>query len=240
MENFLRWIEKILGFIKNYGFINILESCLIIILFSLTMAIAFNPKETINQIMEIVHTVEQDKHSAEEEIRKAINPIISSILDKAIIDMNCDRAFIMEGHNGKSSSSGLGFYYVDMTYESCRINDINESIYWQYTNMPTSIFPFFDYLDTNRYFYGSVEELSVIDPKIAQKIKSNHTNFIVTVEIPKEIAANSFIGILGFSYKEPPTKSQAEIKNYMLEVRRKLRILLSLTSLENVNLEQFK
>lgn len=240
MENFLRWIEKILGFIKNYGFINILKSCIIIILFSFTMAIAFNPKETITQIMEVVHSVETTKHSSEEEVRKAINPIITKILDKAIIDMGCDRAFVMEGHNGKSNSIGLGFYFVDMTYESLKVRDLNESIYWQYTNMPTSIFPFFDYMDTKRYFYGPVDSLYEIDPKVAQKVASNDIKFLVAVEIPKENSANNFIGILGFSYKEAPTKSQEEIKNYMLDVRRKLRILLSLTSLENVNLDQFK
>ena len=240
MENFLRWVEKILGFIKKYGFINILKSCIIVIVFSFTMSIAFNPKQTISMVVDTVHSVEQTKHESSEEIRKAINPIIIKILDKAIIDMGCDRAFIMEGHNGKSNSIGLGFYFVDMTYESCKIKDLKEAVYWQYTNMPTSIFPFFDYMDSKRYFYGPVDSLSSIDPKVAQKVYENGTKFIVAVEIPRENSANSFIGILGFSYKGNPPKSQEEIKNYMLDVRRKLRILLSLTSLENVNLDQFK
>lgn len=52
MENFLQWIEKILEFLKNYGFLNIIKSCILIILFAFTVNIAFNPKETIKTIIE--------------------------------------------------------------------------------------------------------------------------------------------------------------------------------------------
>lgn len=111
------------------------------------MAIAFNPRETISMIVKTVHSIEEENHVSNEEIRKRINPIINELLDNSLRDLNCDRAFIMEGHNGKANASGLGFYYVDMTYERCRRTTLDNSIYWQYKNMPTSIFPFFNYLD---------------------------------------------------------------------------------------------
>lgn len=240
MENFLQWIEKILGFLKNYGFLNIIKSCIVIILFAFTMAIAFNPRETISMIVKTVHSIEEENHASNKEIRQRINPIINELLDNSLRDLNCDRAFIMEGHNGKANASGLGFYYVDMTYERCRRTTLDNSIYWQYKNMPTSIFPFFNYLDQKRYFYGDVEELSKIDYKLAQMINVNKTNFIVTVEIPGENSANRFIGILGYSFENYPTLTQEQIKNYMLEVRRRVKILLSLTSLNGVDLEKYK
>lgn len=223
MENFLQWIEKILGFLKNYGFLNIIKSCIVIILFAFTMAIAFNPKETITNIIELVHTIEDEKHATSEEIRRHVNPVINELLDNSIRDIGCDRAFIM-----------------DMTYERCRKTSLDQAIYWQYKDMPTSIFPFFNYLDKRRYFYGGLDELSQIDSKLAQMINVNGTHFLVTVEIPGKNSVNQFMGILGYSFENPPKLTQEQIKDYMLEVRRRVQILLSLTSLKEVDINQFR
>lgn len=240
MENFLQWIEKILIFLKDYGFINIIKSCIVIILFTFTMAIAFNPKETISNIIGLVHVIEDENHVNNAEIRRHINPIINELLDNSIRDIGCDRAFIMEGHNGKANGGGLGFYYVDMTYERCRKTSLDQSIYWQYKDMPTSIFPFFNYLDKCRYFYGDLNSLSQIDSKLAQMINVNGTNFLVTVEIPGKNSVTQFVGVLGYSFEVSPNLTQEQIKDYMLEVRRRVQILLSLSSLKEVNLNQFR
>lgn len=240
MENFIQWIEKILGFLKNYGFLNIIKSCIVIILFAFTLSIAFNPKETISNIIETVHSIENEKHASAEEVRNKINPIINTLLDNSIIDLGCNRAFIMEGHNGKSNTSGLGFYFIDMTYERYKFSSADNSVYWQYRDMPTSIFPFFNYLDQKRYFYGSIEEMEKIDYKLAQMIKLNGTNFIVAVEIPRKTSANQFVGILGYSFESNPSVTQEQIKDYMLEVRRRIQSLLSLTSVKDVDLTQYE
>ena len=204
------------------------------------MAIVFNPKETVSYIIELVHVIEGENHANSEEIRKYINPIINELLDNSIRDIGCDRAFIMEGHNGKANGGGLGFYYVDMTYERCRKTLLDQSIYWQYKDMPTSIFPFFNYLDKRRYFYGDLNSLSQIDSKLAQMINANGTNFLVTVEIPGKNSVNQFVGVLGYSFEVSPNLTQEQIKDYMLEVRRRVQILLSLSSLKEVNLNQFQ
>lgn len=204
------------------------------------MAIAFNPKETVSNIIELVHVIENENHANSEEIRKYINPIINELLDNSIRDIGCDRAFIMEGHNGKVNGGGLGFYYADMTYERCRKTSLDQSIYWQYKDMPTSIFPFFNYLDKHRYFYGDLNSLSQIDSKLAQMINVNGTNFLVTVEIPGKNSVNQFMGILGYSFEVSPNLTQEQIKDYILEVRRRVQILLSLSSLKEVNLNQFR
>ena len=146
----------------------------------------------------------------------------------------------MEGHNGKANGGGLGFYYVDMTYERCRKTSLDQSIYWQFKDMPTSIFPFFNYLDKRRYFYGDLNSLSQIDSKLAQMININGTNFLVTVEIPGKNSVNQFMGILGYSFEVSPNLTQEQIKDYILEVRRRVQILLSLSSLKEVNLNQFR
>lgn len=240
MENFLQWIEKILEFLKNYGFLNIIKSCILIILFAFTVNIAFNPKETIKTIIEWIHVIEKEKHASSEEIRRHVNPVINELLDNSIRDIGCDRAFIMEGHNGKANGSGLGFYYVDMTYERCRKTSLDQAVYWQYKDMPTSIFPFFNYLNKRRYFYGGSDELSQIDSKLAQMINVNGTHFLVAVEIPEKNFANQFTGILGYSFENSPKLTQEQIRDYMLEVRRRVQILLSLTSLKEVDINQFR
>lgn len=175
-----------------------------------------------------------------ESVRTAINPIINNLLDQSINDLGCTRAFVMEGHNGKSNAHGLGFYYVDMTYERNFDPSYENSIYWQYKDMPTSIFPFFDYLNEFRYFYGTVDEMGKIDRRLATLIEAHGTHFMVAVEIPSFYNANDFVGILGYSFEGYPELSQTEIRDYMLEVRRRIQFLLSLKSLDGVDLNQFK
>ena len=51
--------------------------------------------------------------------------------------LDANRVSVMEFHNGKSNPGGLGFYYVDMTYEVCKDDQL--SIANQYVNVNLSL-----------------------------------------------------------------------------------------------------
>lgn len=104
--------------------------------------------------------------------------------------------------------------------------------------MPTSMFPFFNYLDENRYFYGTIEELAKIDAKLSRKLIDDGIKFLIVVNIPKDDNSLHSVGVLGYSYKEVPKKSRNNTRDYMMELRYRLRKLLAATSvseIENLN-----
>lgn len=230
MENFLRWIEKVLEFINKYGIINILKSCMIIIIFSITVSFVMNPGKLVNVIMEAITRFNLTIEDESGKLRTYINPAVNSLLDQSILDLDCARAFVLEGHNGKSNHDGLGFYYVDMMYERSRDLTKFPSVYWEYVNMPISIFPIFNYLKENYYFYGSIDDLEKIDTHLAHKISDSNTKFLVLIEIPSRYSNKQAIGVLGYSFESSPKQSQKEIEDYALEIRFKIHKLLTATS----------
>lgn len=235
MENFFQWIEKVLEFINKYGIIGILKSCIIIIIFSVTISFISNPEKGAKSLTEIIQLIDRTLETESVQSRGRINPKINSLLDQSILDLDCARAFVLEGHNGKSNYDGLGFHYVDMMYERSRDLTKFPSVYWEYINMPVSIFPIFDYLKDNYYFYGTIEDIEKIDPHLAHKISDSNIKFVVLVEIPSKYSNQQAIGVLGYSFESRPEKSQKEIADYALEVRFKIHKLLTVTSEKEIN-----
>ena len=90
--------------------------------------------------------------------------------------LDASRVSIMEFHNGKSNPAGLGFYYVDMTYEVC--SESHYSIANQYVNVNLSLLNIPTILYREGYWYGTTECLRKTDPMLATMIERNGTKWI--------------------------------------------------------------
>lgn len=115
-----------------------------------------------------------DINRDKKEYRQQNDPIIRSALHDAVWELDAVRASVLEFHNGKENPSGLGFYFADMNYEI--VKDTELFISSQYQNINLSLLNLPDYLYKNGFWYGTVEDLKQIDPKLASMIKSNGTN----------------------------------------------------------------
>ena len=186
-------ISDIVNLIANHGVWKVIESILIIVVISLLL----NPAPIITAWDKITGEIAV----AEKEWRKTNDPIIRRELHDAIWELDACRASVLEFHNGKSNPSGLGFYFADMNYEIVKgerfISD-------QYQNINLSLLNLPDYLYENGYWYGTVDELKEIDPKLASMIKNNGTSWIAFLLLEGSVE----LGILEISFIEEPENKQ--------------------------------
>ena len=115
--------------------------------------------------------------------------------------LGASRVSIMEFHNGKSNPAGLGFYYVDMTYETC--NDGQLNVANQYVNVNLSLLNIPTILYQEGYWYGTTDELRKTDPMLASMIEQNGTKWIALLLLE----GSAELGILEVSFSEVPDAS---------------------------------
>lgn len=199
----VKYISEMINVITNHGIWKVLE--VVIITMMLTMAL--NPEI----ILKIAEKEKTELSKAKKEFRKANDPIIRNALHDAIYEIDACRASVLEFHNGKENPSGLGFFYADMNYEIIK-NDY-AYISEQYTNINLSLLELPNILYVNGYWYGTVEELKIIDPKLGSMIESNGTKWIAFLLLEGSVE----LGILEMSFAEEPENKQ--------EIGRKIRKL---------------
>lgn len=175
-------------------------------------------KEAITQA--IVENKEQSvmEHEEQMAMRRDIKPFVSGVLQNAINEMNADRAFVIELHNGSNNSAGLPFIHCTMTYEE-NATDI-EAIDEDYQNLSLSRFDFPEYLHKHDFWFGSIEDFAKIDKKMATRMQVNNATYMVIATLRSE---TSEIGYFGFTYcnsKEP--KSSREITEFVVQSVQKL------------------
>lgn len=161
----VKYISEMINVITNHGIWKVLE----VIIITMMLTIALNPEI----ILKIAEKEKTELSKAKKEFRKTNDPIIRSELHDAIYEVNACRASVLEFHNGKENPSGLGFFYADMNYEI--IKDEYSYISEQYTNINLSLLELPNILYKDGYWYGTVEDLKAIDPKLGSMIEQNGT-----------------------------------------------------------------
>lgn len=190
-----KYISDMINVITNHGIWKVFE--VIIITMMLTMAL--NPEI----ILKLAEKQKTELSKEKKEFRKLNDPIIRGELHDAIYEVGACRASVLEFHNGKENPSGLGFFYADMNYEIVKegLPFISE----QYTNINLSLLELPNILYKNGYWYGNVEALKDLDPKLGNMIESNGTKWIAFLLLEGSVE----LGILEISFaKEPENKQE--------------------------------
>lgn len=184
-------------------------------------------KELVSETIQETNEQLVIEHSEKMQLRQEIKPQITNILKDCLIEMDADRAFIIELHNGSSNTAGLPFVHCTMTYEETAKNI--ESIDEDYQNLSLSRFSFPEYLHEHNLWLGLISDFENIDLKIANRVRANGVTFLVVATIKTQ---DTEIGYFGFSYcnnKEPKTKQ--EITDFVLTNIQKISKLLD----KNIN-----
>lgn len=180
-ETPIKLLERTMRLMEKYGVWKIIQGILLI---GLLLYVIFNINTIPDTIRNIIH---QDKiedvatHDAAIEVRKQIKPQIDRILNKTLHDVDADRIFVLEMHNGTNNPSGLPFLYVEMTY--CAVADNVEHIDDDYVNINLSRFEFPYFLETQHYWYGRIEDLMKVDSKLALRLQSNDAKYFAIMTI---------------------------------------------------------
>ena len=214
-SSFIKWLGDMLTLITNYGFWKILEAIVIICLGIGIFTIALHPEKILDKAIKLYEKKEVENR----EFRKQNDPLIRNDLRQAIFEMNAIRASVLEFHNGKENPSGLGFLYVDMTYDQHKdgyvsVTNEYQDVNLSWLNMPTILY-------NDGFWYGSVEELKKIDPKLGTVMEKHGTNWVALLLL----SGSEDLGILVLSYDAAPENLQCagrEIRKLGIKVASKL------------------
>ena len=201
---------------------------LLLLLFSIVIGtLAYTSIKTLRQIenplelYEKISDIKEKKHNESFEKRMESSPLIQNTLDLMMLELSCDRAFIIEMHNGKYNSAGLSFNYGEVNYEISKHD--TEYIMDIVGDFQLNKFPFFSIIYTSGYWYGNIEELIKIDKRFAYILKANNVKYLYIKTI---YGKKNEIGFLVIAYDEKPKLSEYTISVKMDKYSSKISPLL--------------
>lgn len=223
-NTYLSWLQEMLKIIDQYGCFKIFKALLIFVISSYFIYLTFNPEIIIEKYMKY----QTQQHDNAVAFRIKNEPQIRVLLKELMMDTGADRSFIIELHNGTNNVSGLPFIYGDMSYEEVNkgVTHVDEDYHY----LSLQRFPFFGLLFNDGIWYGNVNELEKLDPKLALRLESNgacELGVVVVYGREKEI------GFLGVSFvnncgKQDETQMKKTIRKYA----QKLSPFLDATSIK--------
>ena len=222
--------ERLMKFKDKHGYWNLTKLVLFVAFAIVVLFLAKNfaesysferQKEAMTEVMEQNNQQLFIEHNEQMQIRRDIKPLVSDLLKNTLNEMNADRAFIFELHNGSNNTAGLPFIHCTMTYEETARNI--EPIDEDYQNLSLTRFSFPEYLHKHDLWFGTVEEFADIDKKLSSRMQNNGATYLVITTIRSE---NSEIGYFGFTYcndkKHKDDKDMMEFIVYTVQSLSKL------------------
>lgn len=207
-------LGKMLALMTKYGVWNIIKALILIVSFAIAMY-------SITHIDDLVQRafIEQNEnnlshHDAVMKHRNEIKPKVDGLLEDVLDNINADRVFVLEFHNGTNNLSGLPFMYGEITYEVCRKGV--EPVGDDYGTISLSRFSLPYHMNNYNYFIGSIDSLETMDVKLSYRMRSNNASYVC---ISNMYGVYNNIGYVGATYvngNEPAAYENIVDELYML------------------------
>lgn len=167
---------------------------------------------------------QEKKHASAIERRLEMDPAIRSILNDVYSEIDADRTYVCEFHNGTNNLAGLPFLYLDMRYEVVAIG--TEHVDDEYINFNLTRYQFVPYAIERGYWSGSISEVELIDDRFANNLKRDDAEYVAFILIH---GTENLIGVLGVTYTDSMRYgiSEDKIKRVLEKNSQKLAVLLS-------------
>ena len=210
----LRWLQIGFQSIANASWKNILKvyfvSC-----FFLATAIAFLFAYTAVRDNELVKSAAEkfSKERQEESLRDlVVTPKVQEELYELVHILNADRAFVFELHNGKKNTSGLPFRFADMTYEE--VNDAKKGfrVAMNFQDIPLTLYKYPHYLQREKMFIGSVDEIAKVDEEFANHIKGIGGEYLAMIYMSSKGLPIGFLCVSFHDTEGMPSNKMIESK----------------------------
>lgn len=215
----LTWVEKLFGFIKKAGIQNIIITLMMVFLVSVVGQFVFNPEGLVKRFEKIV----SEQHT--ESVIKRLNnePSIRQNLIALKAELNADRAYILETHNGGSNLAGLPFLYVDLTYAEPK-----SAYQWlesEYRNVRLSRYPWATELYQNNFYAEPVEYLEHLDPELYYRLKNEDVVYMAAIMMYGTYNPSGVIGVVYTSKDNVPSKE--EIRRVLMKYSSTFAVLFN-------------
>lgn len=190
----LNLLDKVIEFCNRHSIKEIFKSLFVIFIIGISIWFFTNPSIVVDYVTEY----QQEKHDKEMRMRENATLKLHTLCNNLLHNTNADRVWVIEFHNGKSNmANGMPFDFGIMTIEHTKDNVL--SVQEEYRDFPVSYYPLIYKIYEDGFWYGSVEELKVLDKKLYYKMKSNNTEYLACLEL---YADNKPLAILGVTYAD--------------------------------------
>lgn len=219
-------MEKFLGVVKKYSFADYMLAALVL-MFCFMMYTGYkvvNSDEIMRAVAQRVSTINKYEHE-KLLVRQRVTPQINYELEKMLFQLNADRTFIIELHNGKENATYLPFLYYDMTYEEVNKRNSTERIAQNFQNVNISTFKLPYYLERHFMFIGNAAEINEIDNNFGEnftKFGGAYGGFVFLKSGGKEI------GFLGVAFDSEKVPDKKDIQEALIEYGQIISPLLDL------------
>lgn len=215
----ITWFERVSAFIKKTGLKDIIVTTMVIFIFIVVGYVAINPSGAIERYEKII----EEKHT--ESVMRRLNnePKIRENLIDMKNELNADRVYILETHNGGTNLAGLPFLYVDLTYAEPK-----SSLGWlenEYKNVRLSRYPWASALYENTFWSAPVDDLESLDPELYHRLKNEDVVYMSAIMM---YGTNTPSGVIGVVYTDTSKIPQRkEINKIMTRYCSTLSILFN-------------
>jgi hypothetical protein len=137
-------------------------------------------------------------------------------------DLDADRVYILETHNGGENLANLPFLYVDLTYAEPR-----SQAAWmeeEYKNVRLSRYPWASEVFRQTYWSGTIEVLEELDPELYYRLKNEDVRFMASMML---YGTYNPCGVVGVVYTDDNYPSDDTIKRVLMRYATTLSTLLN-------------
>ena len=215
------WLGKAIGgtfnWINGKSFAAIFKVYTVIVIFIITLLVAFVGYKIASNdtvLLQVTNKLDINKVKIEKEAIRddIVTPKIQEALTRIVYATNVDRICIFEFHNGKENASGLPFRYADMSYEEIGDATSIDKVGINCQNIPLNLFKFPYYLQQNKIFIGTKEELQKIDKDFANGVMDNGGKYIGAIYLSSHGVSLGFIWMSFHSMENVPPKDELQKK----------------------------
>ena len=193
VDKVITLMERVRGFIGKYGLKGTFTTLLTVFIAACVGYYVFNP----GVILEQAQQIQIERHNEAMKARLNADPKIRSYLLEMKDELDADRAYILETHNGGTNLANLPFLYVDLTYAEPRNN-----LSWlemEYNNLRLSRYPWANYIFNHGFWFGSISDIEEIDSELNQRLSKEGVSYMGMVMMYGEDSMPS--GTLGVVYE---------------------------------------
>ena len=193
VDKVITLMERVRGFIDKHGLKGTFTTLLTVFIAACVGYYAFNP----GVILEQAQQIQIERHNEAVKARLNADPKIRSYLLEMKDELDADRAYILETHNGGTNLANLPFLYVDLTYAEPRNN-----LSWlemEYNNLRLSRYPWANYIFNHGFWFGSISDIEEIDSELNQRLSKEGVSYMGMVMMYGEDSMPS--GTLGVVYE---------------------------------------
>ena len=184
----------------------------ILLLLAVNIILNRNAFETV--VERVVKASRDEKEDMD--IRDRVSPKVQRHLLNMVYKLDCDRAFIIELHNGTRNATNLPFKYFDMTYEEVNDNRHIKHVSQDFMNVMVTHYKLPYYVADKKFFYGDSKALHKVDSRFADNFDAEYNGKYLAMHIIR--TSKDDIGFLGVEFEhEDSMKVSKEMVRTVIE-----------------------